>query len=683
MIGFCFVLIFSFASFLAFSVRSAKAATVSRILPMAYEPTPAPVVESYGAPGGWQAGVRVFSEQGVVTPNGIINEGRNENWDGRVPNNQRGLIKRVFMASVKDSIPSCAINSRVALHYNPEFKIETYGWGGGDHGVYWINNGLMDWPESQGELRVRDGGAGKPLPKNGDFVHSGVYFEVTSNPPSYGGELAKYFSQNFVSITPQDLADGIIFPFWVETYDQVNNIRYNLSNGTMEGREWVLRITGGPPSLKVEYEDDNCGTSTPKKYNLDASFSIDKENKLVHFNVKNIEINGGVSRKGDGVGVTVTREITINGAAVRPENRKVSNDQQIIPGENRLYDDPINGILNTSDEVCAKIIVSPKSGTTDGAADPGDEVEESAALCITIKAKPYFRVYGNDVVVGRQFMSGGTCLAKNPNAHIDAFNSGSGSDYKGAGVQFAASATNVISGFMSASMYLDTPTPTIPDTSTPDKGLSFSNNSSPAGNDTNGYTGCVGDYEAIAQQHGGFTNGDITIDPILNNYTPGNVLSIRGNLIINSNIGPSTTDYDNLNNISPNLFIVKGNIYISKDVTDLDGLFVAIPDGNDPNSGTINTCGATNDPAADPNLNCKDNPLTITGAFMAKKVLFNRLNGDLAGATANEDDVSANIAEKFIFTPDFYLGLINYLPNNDSVIGSNKYDSVVSLPPVL
>ncbi len=419
-------------------------------------------------------------------------------------------------------------------------------------------------------------------------------------------------------------------------------------------------------------------------YSLDPGYDISEDGRTINFNVKNND--GGVSRKADGVGVTVTREVYINNFPISPQP-PVMNNQQIGGGVDQPYQYTLTQTLNPADKVCAYIKVEPASGITDGnVVNAMAEEPKVDSKCVTISSRPYFRAYGNDVVVGRSFAnSSGSCVTGNTGSAIKAYTTGSGAG-AGAGVQFAASATDAIEKFMSASMHNVLPPGSGNDIPKPDTGLTFANSSSPSGFDINAYANsCIGDYKSLANnlvnnnidiwKNSDFTLNVSNINTELNNH----ILLVEGDLTIESDISVSgPTSYSDISSIKTNLIIVRGNIYINPSVASIDGLFIAIKDNNNGYGGVINTCGSANTP--DP-ATCT-NTLTINGAFVADEVKLNRLAGDISTATPNEESNNPNIAEKFIFTPDFYLGLIN-TTSTPNEIENVPYDSMTSLPAVL
>ena len=435
--------------------------------------------------------------------------------------------------------------------------------------------------------------------------------------------------------------------------------------------------------------------NTALSYSLDPGYTISTDDRTINFNV--INNGGGISRKADGVGVTVTREVRVNNNPIpAPAQPAVMYDQQIPGGGTNWtvpykFTIPQSVTINPGDKVCAYIKVEPASGVTDGIITNAMAEEPIAdSNCVIMSSKPYFRAYGNDVVVGRNFAnSTGPCTPSDTNIEIKAYTTGSGA---GSGVQFAASATGKITDFMSASMHSGVGGgDEIPK---PGSGLTFSNSSTDLGLDAGAYTNsCIGDYKSLAAdlvknnidswKGPGFTLEVANITTELDNH----ILLVEGNLNINTDITtPPTTTYSKTSDIKTNLVIVKGNIYIDPSVKNIDGLFITLKDKFTKFGGVINTCRRATDIDDEPDpVACNANTLTVHGAFIADEVKLNRLAGDISTATPNEvsDRPSPNIAaERFIFTPDFYLGLIN-TTSTPSEIKDVPYDSMVTLPAVL
>jgi hypothetical protein len=169
------------------------------------------------------------------------------------------------------------------------------------------------------------------------------------------------------------------------------------------------------------------------------------------------------------------------------------------------------------------------------------------------------------------------------------------------------------------------------------------------------------------------------------NVNPGNKIAVYvdGDVFISSNI--TYTPNWSYGNIPLFRLIVRGNIYISKDVTRLDGIYTAQPDTSG-NGGGIYTCA---DPAnittqfqpkstGDNNFYSTCNTqLTVNGAFAASHIDLMRTHGSLRDSTAGETGGSSNAGEVFNYGPAFWLAQ----PQGTS--GLPPYDSISSLPPIL
>lgn len=187
------------------------------------------------------------------------------------------------------------------------------------------------------------------------------------------------------------------------------------------------------------------------------------------------------------------------------------------------------------------------------------------------------------------------------------------------------------------------------------------------------------------------------INPIPNGQRK--VLLVNGDLFIDKDIKYENTSWNSVSAIPNVTVIVKGNIRIDKDVTQLDGIYVAQPknsdSGNNPSDGgLIYTCSLTDEPY--PIRDLRDNcgkQLVINGSFISKKVIFHRTKGsvrcmELLPATVpctpaepNEEASSDNIAEVFNFSPEAYLTPLS--SKLETSAPYQKYDYITSLPPVL
>jgi hypothetical protein len=273
------------------------------------------------------------------------------------------------------------------------------------------------------------------------------------------------------------------------------------------------------------------------------------------------------------------------------------------------------------------------------------------------------RVYGDDVLAGSGF---GVGCAVNNNAGILGWNKGNGA---GAGTQLAAQAASLITDFASATMRGSNPV-------TP-KGLSFGNVTGTYGGNF-GTGQCAKDYFANASNvQSGYTTTGSTV-PLATHqtvYVNGDAF-IRGNILYAGN-----GSWANLAQIPSYYMVVKGNIYISEQVTQLDGVYIAQPK-TDGSGGKIYTCvdhdtRQVRTTSPDAFTRCQ-NKLTVNGAFIANQVKFLRTIGSLRDSTVGEASTSPTIAEVFNYSPELFL--VNPGVSSQS---ARQYESATGLPPVL
>jgi hypothetical protein len=297
---------------------------------------------------------------------------------------------------------------------------------------------------------------------------------------------------------------------------------------------------------------------------------------------------------------------------------------------------------------------------------------DTKQVSLVVGAKPYLRVYGGDVIAGSGF---GSCSSAS--SFISTFNK-NGSSYGGGGAQFAVQATSAIKEFASASLRSSTGGSPSPNPAT---GLTFANVSNPpwGGSFTNNNT-CAPDF---------ITKAKATGDPTSGTYAGGNISDRQvlvhtiGDVTITGNVTFTGSPWS-VSTIPAFYLIVKGNIYIDRGVTNLDGVYVAQDDGSG-NKGKIYTCsnGATPVPAnqlytGNPANDC-ERTLTVNGSFIAQRVMFLRTGGTRNKAIDNEPNTNPNnnIAEVFNYGPALWLAP-GAIPSS-----SSNYDSISSLPPVL
>lgn len=383
--------------------------------------------------------------------------------------------------------------------------------------------------------------------------------------------------------------------------------------------------------------------------------------------------------------------------------------------------------------------------------DPPGFCDPAVDVCSpppSVSNQPYVRVYGNDIAAGGGFLGSTNCSATE--SHILTFMSpvamqvpGVAGDNQtgksGSGGQLAAMALGDIEGFTSASMR--TSAPTLPN------GLTFANTDtaidlvqpridSPllGGSMTGGEGWCAPDYFKETQ----YPDADTDRKRIFENATSATLLSadistrdkqqsvyrvaegqklnftgntaanlynghhtvyIDGDVYIQGNVMYKDSGWTNLAAIPSFAMIVKGNIYIDRATSQLDGLYVAQPrdDGTKgriytcavggaavvDTSGLFNQCGASVTTTRDCQPAGASPRLTVNGAFVAQRVVLNRTGFTLFCSKYRdlETAASSRAAEVFNFSPEIYLSPPIFSPRATSTSGDYNYIS--SLPPIL
>ncbi|HLZ14529.1 MAG TPA: hypothetical protein VKQ34_00900 [Candidatus Saccharimonadales bacterium] len=347
------------------------------------------------------------------------------------------------------------------------------------------------------------------------------------------------------------------------------------------------------------------------------------------------------------------------------------------PGNTSLGTENIaSAPANTS--LCRSLTISPStpSGGTSFVND-----------CVFVVSKPYMRTYGGDVSAGNPPCSAPGSVV---NAAIVTWNKEGAGAFAGAGAQYAALAVDRIYDFSTALGNAG-------GAAKPD-GLAFANTAAVSGGVFGGNAGtpsCIPDYysrmpattSALSSSNvsllgtGTFTaTGPITLS---GNINPGQrtAIYVNGDVLITGNITfPGIWDVAHLPFFE---IIAKGNIYVSSSVTQIDGLYVAQPNGAA--GGVISTCAQPGLPATSYigqltngvfNTPC-NNQLTVNGAFVATQVQLLRTHGTLNNSVAGELNTSGNQAEVFNYSPALWMAM----PPNQGT--SDTYDSITSLPPIL
>lgn len=281
-------------------------------------------------------------------------------------------------------------------------------------------------------------------------------------------------------------------------------------------------------------------------------------------------------------------------------------------------------------QICTSLETSP----------PG----HNSGKCYPIVRRPYFHVYNGDI---NAVMKPCTGVPSNTSS-IRAYNRGA-PGYEGSGTSIAAYAVGQIEGFTSAMRGTTKP-----------KYLSFANtglapaNSQFGGGGANAVTSCVSGSDIPATGHsidGAEATGSDDVFISSNNSYP----AVFG-----------------LGNMPNHTVTAKGNIFISSDVTELNGVFKA--------GRNIYTCATAagvlpNKSDAGPNgmtQKCSKQ-LVVNGALIASNVYLMRTTGSL---------VLPNPAEKIILSPEAWIkSLVDGGTTGKKL--NTQYDAILNMPPVL
>jgi hypothetical protein len=404
-----------------------------------------------------------------------------------------------------------------------------------------------------------------------------------------------------------------------------------------------------------------------------------------------------------------------------------------------------HGYLEPGDSVCGRLDISPHTGTYYADSPPvtaiTDNGPESTFPCSDKLANiPYAHFFNGDAGAGGKFLAsaGASCTVSTATANISAFVEGSGQLTRGSGSQLAAlnfGGSGSISGIGTATLR------TAPNYPIAQNGLTLAN----AGLGPMGTKHCEPDYMATDPVSGdGSLSGTVNFDSdstlarggafdvgagsnltisggtVRNNtaiYATGNVY-ITGNIMFAGSNGSWAYNMADHTSTVPSLYIITtGNIYVSPDVSELDGVYVAQLDdakyaANQWSTGGIYTCANTVAGAAfipsEVFNDCSGKQLTVVGSLIAQHVYLYRTWGSLRDSAAGEYPDSANpsfsqcdtgdynapgagfmprtdasydcASEIFMFSPEVYLSqpAIGGNPN-----GPVKYDFITSLSPVL
>lgn len=296
---------------------------------------------------------------------------------------------------------------------------------------------------------------------------------------------------------------------------------------------------------------------------------------------------------------------------------------------------------------------------------------------------PYFSVTGGDI------LSGGNIQSWNGDN-----NPAWGIGYNGAGTNLAALATGSISNFVTG---ISLPGGVSAQSG---HGLAFANTTFGGGTYGGGYnvpnytppvpvssaTASPGTLDVGSFAPGDYDltySGDLTIFGTLH---PGVRLTINltsGNLYI-ANPGISYGIYNSAADVPRlNVFVLNGDIFTDNDVNTMRGVYYTGDSDGNGSGGTFYSCSyglgsAVNLQTSASGYSDCYHKLTVYGAVVAKRLVLNRTWGNL-GSFKTASAVPADPGEEFIYSAELWMSR----GGSASGIGPVKYDSYVSLPPIL
>jgi len=331
-------------------------------------------------------------------------------------------------------------------------------------------------------------------------------------------------------------------------------------------------------------------------------------------------------------------------------------------------------ITMANQTICRSLFVSPSSQTV---ALRGEEV------CLPVANKPYPNVFGGDVSAGNRLEVAGSC-GVNTNAGIVGWNKRSPGSFAGAGAQFGVFALQTIRDFASAQGNGNAPT-----------GLSFANTNTavPAGEYGGAFAElpCIPDYYATKPSStqslpANFNSmvsdsyeasGSVTITGGVVDKNEQIAVFVDGDVFITGNITFASGTW-NLSEIPSFGLIVRGNIYIHRTVTQLDGLFVAQQKISG-TGGVFYSCatGFNELPLDGTLFNTCNARLAINGSVVADQLRLLRTIGSLSQSGPSDSPSSNNASELFNYGPAHWL-IQPIIPSP-----TPDYDAIISLPPTL
>lgn len=456
---------------------------------------------------------------------------------------------------------------------------------------------------------------------------------------------------------------------------------------------------------------------------------------------------------GNGVKATLTRRYYIQRGATQIDLSPVpgadNNGGAPFTTNNSRYNDTRTlPAVRLGDQICTSISTNPHRGTVDrdgNVTQPPTVANYTLPpVCTPVTNKPYLKVFGGSVWAGSKFNTSASACTSFTGGQIRTYARYNAGASFGSSAQYAAQALSDIvgntadKGFYSGSQRT-------PPSATSAGYLTIANNgwTPPNWGGNMGGGRCLVDFFDPTAKNTRFSTtlpdpgASADINTLTNNsqYShSGNftltasaptskrvTIFVAGDVSIPSNISypgvysPSDlddpadpTDTDNIPYVT---IIARGNIYVGRNVETLSGLYIAQPDTSG-NKGEVFTCsngfsavaaanrftdcngpGGINPLLATCNGGSSGNntgkPLTIYGAFIARKTHFDRTNGTLRcaspahGVLFPELFTSEKMAEKFYLTPELYLGQPVFRSQAaENYSGFGDAQSYSNLPPI-
>jgi hypothetical protein len=501
------------------------------------------------------------------------------------------------------------------------------------------------------------------------------FFPTNYNAPYHTFVSSKGVSSSFNAKMDEMKSDGRT------NYEEGFGFKYEQANAEindiMEASEVIVFMTDGLPNNP--YNNEELAIEAGRKA---AEKHLKKMNYMTGQMVDTgrVIVGGYVGASLDSREAGILSYVVNGPESGRSDKTNSSRNNIFIVNEN--YSNLANKINEVIDNNCKTFTAPPPPPP----AEPTDS--------------PYLRVFGNDVITGSRFPdSTGSCpsISATDDTTIRATTRTASNQWYGASSEFAVFDYGDVDQFFSNS-------PSTTASANPPLDLTFGNYGTKSDGTVGRITGatnyggnsglapCLPDYFGDIQSKDASlikTPGTANIPTSIANGEQ-KLIVVEGDVHITNNITYANTSWNNVSEIPNFYLIVKGNISIAPNVTQLDGIYVAQPNPATGNGGNIYTClsgaNATRYTGTDLTSNC-GNKLTINGAFISKKTLFDRTNGRLSSAPLASSENPTNststdkIAEMFNFTPETYLSPLNF--NLTTTQPYEKYEYIVSLPPVL